>query len=189
MANIFSEIEEYILFNEDIAFDEEKIKNYISKIILDKFDSYEKEKGFLFEEIIYSFFEYQNIPLIKTPKTRDFGIDGIIKLKTDLIGSIDIGLQVKNRIIDSTDVDSFLSSLNNSELRLGLIICKESRRLDKYELNSKIKAILLSKGIRVKERLINESVSINPIAIMKFGEIVSIIASEIRLIVKGVYKK
>ena len=190
MANIFSEIEEQVCFNEEIIFDEDKIKDFILAEIIKRINAKEeKEKPFYFEEIIKDFFKYRKIQLIETKKTRDFGLDGIIKLGLEMLGDINLGLQIKYKLIDSNDIDLFLSALRNTELQLGVIVCKDSRRLDKYELNSKIKAILLSRGILIKERLLNEKVDINPVLILKFEEIISIVASDIRGFIKSVYKK
>ena len=190
MANVFSEIEDEIFFNEKIIFDENKIKEFIFSYLINRLDSKkDKEKPFYFEQIIYDFFDYFNIHLIKTKKTRDFGIDGLVKLKLEILGEIDLGLQIKYKLIDSNDVDLFLSALRNSELQLGIIVCKDSRRLEKYELNNKIKAILFSKGIILKEKLIKESIDVNPVFVLKLDEITSIIASNIRAAVKAIYKK
>ncbi|MEK6918201.1 MAG: restriction endonuclease [Nanoarchaeota archaeon] len=190
MANIFSEIENEIFFDENIIFDKVKIKNYVFNFISERLEKKtEKERPFYFEEIIYDFFDYFNISIIKTKKTRDFGIDGVIKLKLDLLGEIDIGLQIKYKTIGSNDIDVFLSSLRNSELQLGVIVCKESRKLQKYELNTKIKAILLSKGINVKEKILKDIVNINPVFVLKLNEIVELVSSNIRSFVMGVYKK
>ena len=189
MANLFFEIEDKLFFDESIIFDEEKIKQFILDFISKKIsEKQENERAFFFEEIVYDFFDYMHIDLIKTKKTRDFGVDGIIKLKLELLGSLDIGLQIKYKLIDSNDVDLFLSALKNSELQLGVIVCKDSRNLQKYELNSKIKAILLSRGVNIKERIINEKVDINPVFILKFNEIIEIVAAQIRAVVRGVYK-
>lgn len=106
-----------------------------------------------------------------------------------LFGEVNLGLQVKYKLIDSTDIDLFLSALRNSELQLGVVVCKDSRRLEKYELNSKIKAILLSKGIAIKERLIKENIDINPVFILKMDEMAEIIANNIRGFVRMIYKK
>jgi len=190
MDNLFSKFEEEIFDKEEIIFSEEKIKIALAQFTADKLSKIpDKEKGFYFQDIIYNFFEYTNIPLIKAGKTRDSGLDGVIKIKAELIGELDLGLQIKYKLIDSTDVDLFLSALKNSELQLGLIICKDSRNLNKYELNSKLKAILLSKGINLKERIIKNKIDINPVLIIKFDEILDIIASQIRSFIKGVYKK
>ncbi len=190
MVNIFFKIEEKLFFDEEIIFDEIKIRKFIfdflEKMLVEKSDS---EKPFCFEEIVYDFFEYMNISLIKTKKSRDFGIDGIIKLKLDFLGSIDVGLQIKYKLIDSNDIDIFLSALKNSELQLGVVVCRDARRLDNYKLNSKLKAILFSRGIELKEKLIKENVDINPVFIMKFEEIINIVALQMRNFVKAVYKK
>ncbi len=190
MVNIFSEIEDEIFFNESIIFEKDKIKNYILDFIANRLNSKpEKGRPFFFEEIVYDFFDYRKIDLTKTRKTRDLGIDGIIKLKLDILGSINLGVQIKYKLIDSNDVDLFLSALKNAELQLGVIVCKDSRKLEKYELNSKIKAILLSKGIKIKERLIKENININPVFILKLNDIVEIVASEMRAVIESVYKK
>jgi len=190
MSNIFPQIEDYIFSNEEIMFDENKIKTYVTNTLISKLKSSpEKQRHFLFEKIIYDFFRYINIPIITTKKTRDFGIDGVIKLNLELLGNIDLGLQIKHKLIDSTDVDLFLSALKNSELQLGLIVCKDSRNLKKYELNSKIKAILLSKGIKIKERIIQQNININPVFILKMDEIIEITTHKIRGVIQMVYKK
>lgn len=190
MVNFFSEIEDELFFNEEIIFDEVKIREFASSFILNKLnEKNEVERPFYFEEVIYDFFEYLNIQLIRTKKTRDFGIDGFIKLKVGFLGDIDIGLQIKYKLIDSNDIDLFLSALKNAELQLGVIVCKDSRRLEKYELNSKIKAILLSKGIKIREKLIKEEININPVFVLKFEDILDIVASEIRAVVRAIYKK
>jgi len=190
MVNIFSEIEDDVLFNESIMFDENKIKEYILNFVVNRLNSKpEKERPFFFEEIVYDFFDYRRIDLTKTKKTRDLGIDGIIKLKLDMLGNINLGVQIKYKLIDSNDVDLFLSALKNAELQLGVIVCKDSRKLEKYELNSKIKAILLSKGIKIKEKLIKENIDINPVFILKLNDIIEIVALEMRAVVSAVYKQ
>ena len=190
MDNIFTKIEEDLFFDESIIFDKEKIKGHILDYIVKEINTKpEKERGFFFEEIVYDFFDYKRIPILKTKKTRDFGIDGVITLKLDIIGDIKIGIQTKYKIIDSKDIDSFLISLKNAELQLGTIICKDSRRLDKYNLNSRIKSILFSKGIETKEKLINKDVDINPVFILKTDDLIEMVASEIRAVATGIYKR
>ncbi|MGD9275823.1 MAG: restriction endonuclease [Candidatus Pacearchaeota archaeon] len=188
MNNLFSSLEEEITFDEDICFEEEKIKEFIFERVKKRIESSEN-KGFTFEEIIYEFFEYMNIALVKTPKTRDRGIDGFLNFSVGFLGEVKLGLQIKYKLIDSTDVDLFLSSLKNAELQLGVIVCKNSRNLLNYELNSKIKSILLSRGISVKEKLLNEKVDINPVFVLKLNELIEIVASQIRSFIKSVYKK
>src|SRR3989344_2205199 len=190
MANIFSEVQDTILCNENIMFEENKIKDFLWNSIKDRVElETERQRPFLFEEIVHSFFEYRHIRTIKTKKTRDFGLDGIIKLNLQLIGEIDLGLQIKYKIIDSNDIDLFLSALRNTEIQLGIIVCKDSRRLEKYELNSKIKAILFSKGININDKIIKEKIDVNPVLVLKMKDIIEMAASEIRSIVVGVYKK
>ena len=134
MANFFSEIEEEILFNDDLMFDELKIKEYI-------------------------------------------------------FGEIDLDLQIKYSLIDSNDIDLFLASLKNAEIQMGVLVCKESRNLEKYELNSKIKTILLSKGIQIKERIIEKDINLNPVLILKLNELTEIVTFQIRAVVRGIYKE
>jgi len=189
MNNIFSDTEEDILSNEEILFDKNKIKSYLEETISKRLNSKDDKKHFIFEKIIYDFFEYLRIPLIKTKKTRDSGLDGIIKLKLDLLGEIDVGLQIKHKKIDSTDVDLFLSALKFAEIQLGTIFCKDSRKLQKYELNSKIKTILLSKGVELKENLIKDKIDINPVSILKVDDILEIVSSNIRDAAKSIYKR
>ena len=69
-----------------------------------------------------------------------------------------------------------------------MIACKDSRDLQKYDLNNKIKTILLTKGIIQEENLIKDKISINPISIIKFDDILNIVTSEIRGYIKAVYK-
>ncbi|MCF7910406.1 restriction endonuclease [Candidatus Pacearchaeota archaeon] len=188
MNNLFSSLEEEILLDEEICFDEEKIKDFLLdkiKINLEKSEN----KGFAFEEIVYDFLDFMNIPLIKTNKTRDFGVDGFIKLNVGFLGELNLGVQIKYKLIDSTDVDLFLSSLKNTELQLGVLVCKDSRELTKYELNSKIKSILLSKGISIKEKLLNDKIDINPVFVLKLEEILNIVTYQVRAVVKSIYKK
>ncbi len=188
MNNLFSELEEEIVFREDICFDEKKIQEFILEEIKKKLEL-SGNKGFTFEEIVYNFFEYMNIPLIKTPKTRDGGLDGFVNFNVGFLGEVKLGLQIKYSLIDSTDIDSFLTALNNAELQLGVFVCKDSRNLSKYELNSKIKFILLSRGIVIKEKLLDEKVDINPVFVLKLNEIVEIVSTQIRGFAKGVYKR
>jgi hypothetical protein len=188
--NTFFKIESEITSNDEIMFDKTKIEEYIANYLTNKIKSVsESKRGFCFQDIVYDFFEYKHIPLMKTKKTRDFGIDGILRLDAGMFGNINLGLQVKYQLIDSNDVDLFLSALKNAELHLGVIVCKDSRKLDKYELNSRLKAILLSRGIELKERLINKEISINPVIILKMRDIVKMVALEIRGFVASVYKQ
>ncbi len=188
--NIFSDAESEITFRDDLMFDKTKIEGYILDFLVNKLKSVAEDKrGFCFQDIVYDFFEYRRIPLIKTKKTRDFGIDGVITLDAGIFGKINLGLQAKYSLIDSNDVDLFLSALKHAELQLGVIVCKDSRKLQKYELNSKLKAILLSRGINVKERLINQKLDITPVIILKMEDIVKIVALDIRGFVASVYKQ
>ncbi len=188
MSNLFSEIESDIIFDELICFNENFIKDFIIKKIAETIEKSEN-KGFRFEEVVYDFFEYMNLNLIKTPKTRDHGIDGFVDINVGFLGKVKLGLQIKYQTVDSATIDSFLAALRNAELQLGIVVCKDSRTLANYELNSKIKSILLSRGISVREKLLNEKVDINPVFVLKLGELAEIAASQIRAFAKAVYKK
>lgn len=189
MDNIFEELEGEILDREDILFDESKIKEFIiGKITTIINQRPESERPFLFQNIVYSFLEYMKISIIETPKTRDSGLDGIIKLNLQMLGPISLGLQIKYKKIDSTDIDSFRTALKNAELQLGTLICKDSTKLENYELNNKIKTILLARGIRLKEKLINDKINLNPILVLKFDAALDMVASELRAIARGIYK-
>src|SRR3989344_915642 len=188
--SIFEEIEQEIFnqINEELLFDEKKIKEFIANNLSKRLqEQNERQQPFLFEKIIFDFFRYMKIELTESKKTRDFGIDGIVKMNVGLFGEVNLGLQIKYKTIDSTEVDSFLSALKMSELQLGAIICKDSRELTKYELNSKLKAILFSRGISLRERLIKDKININPVFVLTFEEVISIVASNIRAFIKAVY--
>ncbi|MFH1425560.1 MAG: restriction endonuclease [archaeon] len=117
MGNLFAEIEDKIFFDDALAFDETKIKESVLSFITDKINSKpERERPFFFEEAIYNFFDYIGLDLIKTKKTRDFGIDGVVKFKLNLLGDMDLGLQIKSKLVGSHDVDAFISVLRNVEL-------------------------------------------------------------------------
>ena len=190
MSNVFFELEEEVLFNDSLMFDEDKIKDFISSFLVEKIQKCsEFERAFCFEAIIYDFFYYIGINLLKTGKTRDLGLDGIIRLNLELLGEINLGLQIKYSLIDSNDLDLFLSALKRAELQLGVLVCKDARKFNNYNLNSKLKAILLSKGIKIRERLIKENLDINPVIVLRFEDVVEIVVSNIRAVVRGVYKK
>ncbi len=188
MSNLFSDIEGEIIFDERICFDEIKIKEEVLKELAKAIEKSDN-KGFEFENIVYDFFEYMNIPLAKTPKTRDNGLDGFVDFNLGFLGNVKLGLQIKYQIINSTDIDSFLAALKNAELQLGTIVCKDSRNLVNYELNSRIKSILLSRGIKVKEKLLKDNININPVFVLKLDELAEITASQMRSFAKAVYKK
>lgn len=190
MVNTFSEIEDMLFYKEEVIFDFDKIKESIYTLVEEKIkNEAENKRGFLFEQIICDFFDYLNIETVRIGKTRDFGLDGIIKLKLDVLGDVDLGLQIKYKLIDSTDIDSFLSNLRNAELQLGVIVCKDSRELQKYDLNSRIKAILFAKGIKIKEKAIGENININPIFILRMNDVVEMSARKFRNLVEAVYKR
>ena len=190
MNNLFFEIEEKLFEDEDIIFDEERIKDFIFDYVNEKIKGQKiSKRRFYFEKIVFDFFEYMGLAVRRTKKTRDFGIDGFVKVKIGFLGNLDFGLQIKYKKIGSNDIDLFLKSLRNVELNLGVIVCKDVRRLDNYDLNSRLRNLLFSKGIEIKEKLIKDKVDINSVVILKFEEIVEIVSSEIRSFVKAVYKK
>ncbi len=186
--NIFSKVEDKILTDEEKMFDVSKIKEVLSYSLIEEITK--KENKYLyFEEVVAQFFKYLNVPYAETGKTRDGGIDGIITLQLSLLGNVQLGVQAKYTRIDSNDVDTFLSALKHAELQLGIIVCKESRKLEKYDLNSKIKAILFSRGILIREKAIEESININPIFIIIMDDMLDIVSSQIRNTIRMIYKK
>lgn len=186
--NFFRLIEDKIFENEKIMFDEKAIQKEVSKEIIESLkEKSPQEQGFYFEKIVYDFFDYLSFNLTKTKKTRDFGLDGVIEMHIEPFGKIGLGLQIKYKIIDSSDIDKFIQALNYAELRLGTLICKDSRRLMKYELNSKLKAILFSRNIKTNLKL--NKIDINPIFILKLKDIVNLVASDMRAVIRGIYKK
>ncbi|MBU0906931.1 MAG: restriction endonuclease [Nanoarchaeota archaeon] len=190
MVNTFSELEDRLFYEEEIIFDFDKIKNFIFEFVQKKLEKEEAAKrGFLFEQVICDFFDYLGVDVVLGGKTRDFGLDGIVRLNLDVLGEVDLGLQAKYKLIDSNDVDLFLASLKNAELQLGVIVCEDSRQLQKYELNSKISAILFAKGIKIKEKVIKENININPIFVLKMDDVVEMSARKFRNVVEAVYKK
>lgn len=186
--NFFKSIENDLFEKEEIIFNEKKIQEIILQKISEEIDKNPKKEGFCFEKIIYDFFDYLNFDLIKTKKTRDAGIDGIISLKIEPFGNLKLGLQIKYKIIDSTDIDKFIQALNYAELKLGVITCKESRRLIKYELNSKLKALFLTQNLK-NTNFKFEKVDLNPVFILKLKDVVTLGASKMRAIASTIYKK
>src|SRR3989338_6031230 len=74
MTNLFSEIEEQVIFNEEIMFDESKIKEFILNYITNKLIiKLEKERPFYFEQIIEpdstSDFGFINTTLLSSSET------------------------------------------------------------------------------------------------------------------------
>jgi|APSaa5957512576_1039674.scaffolds.fasta_scaffold05139_4 hypothetical protein len=190
MSNLFFELEDLIFGYEEILFDEVKIEGFVFDYLNNKLKKFNgSEKGFYFEKIVFDFFEYKGIPIRKTKKTRDFGIDGFLKLNLGFIGEVDVGLEIKYRKIGSKDIDAFRNSLEDLDINLGIICCKDSRRLDKYTLDTKLRTLLFSKGIEMKENLINERISTNPVIVLKSEDFIKIVSSDIRAFVRGVYKK
>ena len=187
-TNFFKEIEKKILYeDEEILFDNEKVREIAEKIVLTKInDVDEKKRGLFFEEIILDFFEYKNFKIFRTKKTRDFGLDGLIEIEIEPFGHLKLGLQVKYKRIDSKDVDLLISALNFAEIKVSVLVCKDFGRLDKYNLSSKLKAMLIGKENKID---IKEDLNINPVFILKFNDILDIFSSSVRDVVRSVYKK
>lgn len=186
--NYFKELQTQILRNsENILFDEKKIKKIAKKELEKAMENQPKTKnGLFFEEIICDFFEFLGFEVIRTKKTRDLGIDGIIKTKLQPFGLLELGLQVKYKTIDSSDVDSFVQALNFAEIRIGVIVCKKAKRLDKYTLSSKMKAILLGAKNEVR---INKRIDLKPVFVMSLRETIDVFSQHLRDVVKSVYKR
>ena len=187
-TNFFKEIEEKILYeDEEILFNDKKIREIAEKIILNKINEFEERKrGLFFEEIILDFFEYKNFKIFRTKKTRDFGLDGLIKIDIEPFGNLKLGLQVKYKKIDSKDVDLLVNALNFAEIKVGVLVCKDAGRLDKYNISSKLKAMLIGKENKLN---IKEDFNINPVFILKFDDILDIFSHNIRGVVEMFYKK
>jgi len=187
-TNFFRRIEEEILMeDEEILFSNKEIRKLSEEIILNEFKKIEERKRALFfEEIICDFFEYQYFKIFRTKKTRDFGLDGLIEIEIEPFGNLKMGLQVKYKNVNSNDVDSFLQALNFAEIKVGVLVCKDSGRFDKYKISSKLKAMLIDKKIDIK---IKEDFNINPVFILKFSDILDIFSHNVRNVVESVYKK
>jgi len=187
-TNFFKEIEKRILYeDEEILFDDKKIREISEKLIIDKINKIdENKKGLFFEEIICDFFEYKNFEIFRTKKTRDFGLDGLIELKIEPFGNLKLGLQIKYKKVGSEDIDLLINALNFAEIKMGVLVCKDSGRLDKYNLSSKLKAMLIGKENKIE---IKENLDINPVFILKFSDILDIFSQSVRDVVRSVYKK
>jgi len=186
-SNFFKILDKKIFSSEQIIFSKSKIKKFVKNLIFQELNSLPKNKrGEFFEKIVCDFFEYMHFELTRTKKTRDFGLDGIIKTELEPFGKLKIGLQIKYKKINSIDVDSFLQALNFAEIRLGALVCKDAARLDKYTISSKLKAMLFGeeKGIKVKEKL-----ELKPVFILKFEDVLNIFSEEVRYKVQAIYKR
>lgn len=186
--NFFKEIERRILnSDEEILFDYNKIRELSEKLILDEINKIEEPKrGLFFEEIMIDFFEYKLFKIFRTKKTRDFGLDGLIEIDIEPFGTLKLGLQIKYKKIESKDVDLLINALNFAEIKIGVLVCKDAGRLDKYTISSKLKAMLISKENKLS---IKEDLSINPVFILKFSDILDIFSHEVRGVVEMIYKK
>lgn len=188
--NFFKKLEEEALWHkEDTLFDADRIKSYARGYILNKIqEKKEKERGFFFEEIVCDFFEYLGYRVTRTKKTRDRGLDGIVDVKIMPLGEVKLGIQAKWGRIDSGDVDGFIQSLENAEIRLGVIACRDSTRLQKYTLPAKIKSILFFRNIKAKVKDIPD-VGIEPVFILKLDDMIEVTSKKIRDIVSSTYKR
>lgn len=188
--NFFKKFEEDVLWQkEDTLFDADRIKSYTRKYVLDKIqDKKEKERGFFFEGIVCDFFEYLGYRVTRTKKTRDMGLDGIVDVNIMPLGEVKLGIQAKWRKIGSRDVDGFIQSLENAEIKLGVIACRDSTRLQKYTLSAKIRSILLFRDIEAKVKDIPD-IGIEPVFILKLDDIVEVTSKKIRDIVSSTYKR
>ncbi len=191
MDNFFDSLEKKILLSdEEVLFNIEKIKEYSRNYLLDNIEEKPKnERGFYFEEIVCDLFRYLNFKVIQTKKTRDFGLDGIIETELEPFGKLKLGLQVKWKKINASDVDLFIQALNFAEIRLGILLCKTTGDIKKYKLSSKIKAILSSFDNDVKNDPNISELYLEPIFILKFDDIVDIFSQRVRNLVSAVYKR
>jgi len=191
LDNFFDSLEKKILLSdEEVLFNIEKIKEYSRNYLLDNIEEKPKnERGFYFEEIVCDLFRYLNFKVIQTKKTRDFGLDGIIETELEPFGKLKLGLQVKWKKINASDVDLFIQALNFAEIRLGILLCKTTGDIKKYKLSSKIKAILSSFDNDVKNDPNISELYLEPIFILKFDDIVDIFSQRVRNLVSAVYKR
>ncbi len=186
--NLFRQLEEEILDRaEGEIFNHQKIcaiaKEFFSKKIANaKNDS---ERGFIFQDIVCDFFEYKNFKIHRTKKTKDFGIDGVIEAEIRPFGILRMGLQVKYKRINSADLDSFLQALDFAEIKVGVIACKDSARLQKNSAKAKFKAMLLGRTEKIPKF---EDFGLQQVFVLKFAEIICLFAEETMLVIKGIYK-
>lgn len=186
--NFFKKIEfELTDAPEQVLFSEKKIRALAEKLVLREINKKPvKQRPAFFEKIICDFFIFRNFKLIKTKKTRDLGLDALIKTRLEPFGELSLGLQIKYKKIGSIDVDLFLRSLDFADLKLGALVCKDSRRLDKYTLSAKLKAMLFGLG---EEASLKKRIDLKPVFILKFSDILDVFTGEIRLRMKGIYKR
>jgi len=186
--NFFKGLESEILnLDESILFSEKKIRGAVEKAVLGKLNSVAaSRRGFLFEAIVCDFFENHGFEVVRSKKTRDLGIDALVSTELQPFGKLSLGVQAKYKRISSKDVDLFLQALRFSEIALGVVVCKEAGRLDKYTLSSKLRGLLFGLG---KKADLGERIDLNPVFVLKFSELINIFAKKVRSIVKGIYKR
>ena len=186
--NYFRELQGQILKSSDsVLFDEKKIKemarNHVEKSIEKQAKT---ERGLFFEKIVLDFFDFLGFKVTRTKKTRDLGIDGIIKTELPPFGLLRMGLQVKYKEIDSSDIDAFIQALNFAEIRVGVVACRKAGRLDKYTISTKVKALLLGSENNMR---IGKRIDLKPVFVMNLNEIIGIFSQHTRDVVKSVYKR
>lgn len=189
LTKFFRDLEERVLWRDDIIFDIEKIKAFSMDYALKEIQGRTmQERGFFFEELSRDFFRYLGFMVESTKRTRDLGIDGIVRMKLEPLGQLELGLQAKWKKIGSEDLDSFLQALQFAEIKLGVLTCKDSRDMQKYTMSSKIKALLLKYG-RDKEIENVPDLDMKPVFILKFEDLIDIFSKRVRSVVSAVYKR
>ncbi len=190
MDNFFKQVEEEVLWQDDnILFNTDEITKYSKQYVLERINEKEEgRRGFFFEEVVCDFFEYVGYDVVRSKKTRDHGLDGVVETDVPPLGKLKLGLQAKWKMVDSTDVDQLLQALENAEIRLGVLVCRESSRLDKYKLTSKVKAILFFHNMESEVKDLPD-LDVNPAFIMKFDELIKVSSEKIRGMVKATYKR
>lgn len=186
--NLFRQIEEIAIdLAENTRLNREIIRQLAEKSVLERISSKKTnpEKGIAFQEIVCDFFEYRNFKVFRQKKTRDLGIDGIIESKLAPFGVLRIGLQAKFKKIGSADVDSFIQALNFAEIKLGVLVCKDSTRISRTFLSSKLDAILLGSGKKPPKV---GRIELQPVFVMKFGELLDSFTEEAVSAVNSIYK-
>ncbi|MBU1120333.1 restriction endonuclease [Candidatus Micrarchaeota archaeon] len=189
LNNFFVSLEKTIVDQpEKTIFSEKKIMEFSENYIQMELKKISPNKrGWFFQKIVCDFFRFKRFRVIECKKTRDLGIDAVIKKKFDILGDLQLGLQIKYKKIGAADIDSFIQALDFAEIRLGVIACKESSRLDKYTLSSKMKALLL--GLPGKKIKIKERIQLKPVFVITLNEIIKLISSDARLMVRSIYKR
>lgn len=186
--NLFLTVESELLELADKeSFSKSKIETFLKSRFIEKINSGKtpSEKGFIFERLVCDFFEYKSFKVLRTKKTCDFGIDGIIEVKLSPFGTLRLGLQVKYKKISAKDFDVFVQSLNFAEIKIGVLVCKDSAKIQRNSLNSKVKAILSTKGGNLPKL---PDFELNQAFILKAKDIIELAAEQAFFTVKSIYK-